>query len=220
MISALERTHVGGAGTRWRMVVTRPAGAPFASLAADLQKMGLAPSARSSHGLLEVARQLPPEERLLVVVDQFEELFRYKDLEGTEEVERRQREAAASEAAEFVQLLLAATQYLPPVYIVPTMRSDYLGDCAEFRGLPEALNECQYLVPRLTRRQCMEAIQGPLGQTGIAPSLVQRMLNDAGDEPERLPCSSTPSCAHGVNGGSRIPRASEGSSYRTMNTRM
>ena len=86
-----------------------------------------------------------------------------------------------------MQLLLDATQYLPAVYIVLTMRSDYLGECAEFRGLPEALNECQYLVPRLTRQQRTEAIVGPLGQTEIAPSLVQRILNDAGDEPDRLP---------------------------------
>ena len=49
------------------------------------------------------------------------------------------------------------------------MRSDYLGDCAEFRDLPETLNDCQYLVPRMTREQRKEAIEGPLGQTSIAP---------------------------------------------------
>jgi WD40 repeat protein len=189
LIPALERTHVGGAGARWRIVVTRPAGVPFQSLATDLQKEGLDSSdlRRSSQGLVQVARQLGADETLLVVVDQFEELFRYKDLQVVDKETRQQREAAASEAAEFVQLLLDATQYLPAVYIVLTMRSDYLGECAEFRGLPEALNECQYLVPRLTRQQRMEAIEGPLGQTEIAPSLVQRILNDAGDEPDRLP---------------------------------
>ena len=38
-----------------------------------------------------------------------------------------------------------------PIYVVLTMRSDFLGDCAQFHGLPEAINEGQYLVPRLTR---------------------------------------------------------------------
>jgi hypothetical protein len=182
LIPALERSRVGEAGARWRMVVTQPRGVPFASLTADLATQGLDASAirQSSHGLIQIARQLPVDETLLVVVDQFEELFRYKDQELV-------TEAAAAEAAEFVQLLLAGSRYQPPVYIVLTMRSDYLGDCAEFRDLPETLNECQYLVPRLTREQRKEAIEGPLGRTEIAPSLVQRMLNDAGDEPDQLP---------------------------------
>jgi len=189
LIPALGRVHLGAEAARWRMVVTRPGGTPFQNLATDLQRAGLNPSElwRSSQGLLHVARQLGEDETLLVVVDQFEELFRYKDLQTIHKEGREQKEAAAGEAAEFVQLLLTSTQYLPPVYVVLTMRSDYLGDCAEFRGLPEALNESQYLVPRLTRQQRMEAIEGPLGQTRIAPNLVQRILNDAGDEPDRLP---------------------------------
>jgi len=189
LIPALERGSVGAAGSRWRMVVTRPAGHPFDSLAADLLKSGLNPSPLrdSSHGLVQVARQLPPEETLLVVVDQFEELFRYKDRKLFTHEDSRTRETAASEASEFVQLLLSASREQPPVYIVLTMRSDYLGDCAEFRDLPETLNTCQYLVPRLTREQRRQAIEGPLGLTAIAPSLVQRILNDAGDEPDQLP---------------------------------
>ena len=67
------------------------------------------------------------------------------------------------------------------------MRSDYLGDCAEFHDLPEALNDCQYLIPRMTREQRKAAIEGPLGRVEIAPVLVQRLLNDAGDEPDQLP---------------------------------
>lgn len=189
LIPALERTPVGEAGIHWRMVVTRPAGAPFASLAADLSRNRLdaAGLRQSSYGLVQIARQLPREETLLVVVDQFEELFRYKDLEPVTEDARQRRNAAALEAAEFVQLLLASSRQQPPVYIVLTMRSDYLGDCAEFRDLPETLNECQYLVPRLTREQTKQGIEGPLGRTGIAPSLVQRILNDVGDEPDQLP---------------------------------
>lgn len=189
LIPALERTHVGGAGARWRFVVTRPAGVPFQSLSRDLEKQGLDASGlqRSSQGLLQVAGQLDSDETLLVVVDQFEELFRYRDVHVIDKETRQRREASASEAAEFVQLLLDATQYLPPVFVVLTMRSDYLGECAEFRGLPEVLNECQYLVPRLTRQQRAEAIEGPLGHTEIAPCLVQRILNDTGDEPDRLP---------------------------------
>ena len=130
---------------------------------------------------------MPPDEALLVVVDQFEELFRYKDVQPTGQQARRRHDVAAAEAAEFVQLLIAASRHQPPVYIILTMRSDYLGDCAEFRDLPETLNDCQYLVPRLTREQRKEVIEGPLGRVKIAPNLVQRLLNDAGDQPDQLP---------------------------------
>ena len=60
LIPALERGRVSEAGRRWRMVVTRPGGAPFERLAAELRKASLDPTAleSSSHGLIEVARQL------------------------------------------------------------------------------------------------------------------------------------------------------------------
>jgi hypothetical protein len=189
LIPALERGHVAEAGGRWRMVVTRQAGTPFESLAADLERVGLEAAGlrQSSHGLIRVAGQLPPDESLLVVVDQFEELFRYKDLRPLSGPARQTQDRLAADAAEFVQLILAASRHHPPVYVVLTMRSDYLGDCAEFRDLPETLNDCQYLVPRMTRQQRKEAIERPLGRVAIAPSLVQRVLNDAGDEPDQLP---------------------------------
>jgi hypothetical protein len=94
------------------------------------------------------------------------------------------------EAAAFVKLLLRASeQSEAPSYVVLTMRSDYLGDCAQFRGLPEALNSGQYLVPRMTRDQQCEAIEGPVAVGGakISPRLVQRLLNDVGDNPDQLP---------------------------------
>ena len=71
------------------------------------------------------------------------------------------------------------------VHCILTMRSDYVGDCAAFRDLPETLNDCQYLVPRMTRAQRKEAIEAPLGRVRISSALVQRLLNDVGDEPAR-----------------------------------
>src|SRR5205823_2552388 len=52
---------------------------------------------------------------------------------------------------------------------------------------PEALNESQYLVPRLTREQRRQAIEAPLGRQRISSALVERILNEAGDEPDQLP---------------------------------
>jgi hypothetical protein len=139
---------------------------------------------RSALGLIDATAQvrIGPDENVLVIVDQFEELFRFKKAA----VDLHMQE----EARAFVKLLLeATTQRALPIYVVLTMRSDYLGDCAEFRDLPEALNEGQYLIPRLTRDQWREVIEGPISVGGgkISSRLVQRLLNDVGDDPDQLP---------------------------------
>src|SRR5262249_25127375 len=76
-----------------------------------------------------------------------------------------------------------------PIYVVLTMRSDFIGDCDNFFGLPEAMNRSQYLVPRLTRRQRQEAIEGPIKLFGasISQRLLDRVLNDAGDKSDQPP---------------------------------
>src|SRR5215470_10281804 len=139
---------------------------------------------RGSRGLVDAVRQavFGENESLLVLVDQFEEIFRFAKVSG----EKKYR----NEAAAFVKLLLEAVhQREVPIYVVLIMRSDYLGDCARFWGLPEAINESQYLIPRLTRDQLKEAITGPIsvGQGQITPRLVARLLNDVGDNQDQLP---------------------------------
>ena len=61
-----------------------------------------------------------------------------------------------------MQLLIEATRDdEAPVDVIITMRSDFLGDCSQFRDLPETINDGLYLVPRLTRLQLREAITAP-----------------------------------------------------------
>jgi hypothetical protein len=164
----------------WRVSIMRPRGAPYTELAKAVG-MDETTLRRSSFGLLNAVTGGVP---VLLVVDQFEELFRYQDQESLD-VAYKARTSA--DAAEFVQLLLTSTQEPGPVSVILTMRSDYLGRCAEFRGLPEALNGAQYLVPRLSREERREAVEGPLGRVRIAQSLVQEILNEVGDAPDRLP---------------------------------
>ena len=135
----------------------------------------------TSAGLSQVVARagLGPGESLLIIADQFEELFRF-------DVTRDQQ----ANATLFVSLLLEATeQRQAPIYVVVTMRSEFLGRCSEFTGLAEAFNRSQYLVPRLTRDERREAIERPLKLFGTTPSpaLVQQVLNDAGDDPDQLP---------------------------------
>src|SRR5690606_5761229 len=68
------------------------------------------------------------------------------------------------------------------------MRSDFLGDCARFHGLPEAMNEAQYLVPRMSREERRAAILGPMAISAADPHpvLLTRLVNDVGDNPDQL----------------------------------
>ena len=76
-----------------------------------------------------------------------------------------------------------------PIYVVLTMRSDFLGDCNLFAGLPEALNDSQFLTPRLTREERREAIEAPalVFDGRVDPALVNRLLNDMDAGPDQLP---------------------------------
>ncbi|MEM9450489.1 MAG: hypothetical protein AAGA75_18415, partial [Cyanobacteria bacterium P01_E01_bin.6] len=206
LLPSLYSGFLQDASSGWRVAMLRPGSAPIANLAAALNhedvfgvdptsddaiiRMALAESTlrRGSLGLVELTQQtrMAAHENLLVVVDQFEELFRLK----AQAQQTRRELATEDEAAAFVKLLLAAvTQQQVPIFVVLTMRSDFLGDCAQFRDLPETLNDSQYLIPRLTRGQLQRAIEGPVAVGGatIAPRLVNRLLNDTGDNPDQLP---------------------------------
>jgi len=69
------------------------------------------------------------------------------------------------------------------------MRSDFIGDCTKFYDLPESINRGLFLTPRLTREQLRETIEGPANvfNGSIEPILVNRLLNDMGDDPNQLP---------------------------------
>src|SRR5689334_17164549 len=69
------------------------------------------------------------------------------------------------------------------------MRSDFIGDCAQFPELTRKINDSHYLIPQLTREQKRKAIEGPVAVGGatIAPRLTQQLLNDLGDNPDQLP---------------------------------
>jgi formylglycine-generating enzyme required for sulfatase activity len=202
---ALHRGNMTSAGSSWRMAQFRPGSDPIVALAQALAAPGLLFDAWDKDGLTaqelvettlrlnglglsEIVEQarLPEGTRLLVVVDQFEELFRFRALmvDAT-----KSPYGPGQDAVAFVKLLLEArAQSKMPIHIVLTMRSDFLGECAQFLGLAEAINDGEYLVPRLTRGEVRAAIEGPVGvsEATITPVLVTRLLNDVGDNPDQL----------------------------------
>ncbi|MCA1619494.1 MAG: tetratricopeptide repeat protein [Acidobacteria bacterium] len=201
LLPALRGGMMAGAGAGWRVAVTRPGHDPVGNLARALAEDGVLPEAGAglrpaereavveatlrggSLGLVEVAARSRLSQKLLVVVDQFEELFRFR-------AARAAAGATDDDASAFVKLLLeAARQRDLPLYVVLTMRSDFLGDCAQFQGLPEAINDGQYLIPRMTRDERRFAITGParVARGLMSEPLVNRLLNDVGDNPDQLP---------------------------------
>jgi WD40 repeat protein len=201
LLPALFGGFMTGAGSAWRVAIMRPGADAIGNLARALNHTEVfgsedaennalqvaiteATLRRGGLGMVEAVRQsnIPATENLLVVVDQFEEIFRIE--------KSRRDEGYENDKAAFIKLLLGAkNQAETPIYVALTMRSDYLGDCAQFWDLPEAINEGQYLIPRLTREQRRAVITGPVAVAGgeITPRLVNRLLNDVGDNPDQLP---------------------------------
>ena len=164
---------------RWFFSTLTPGSEPLDRLAASFN-MPL--NAIKEEGAFAITSHLTAmdtggDRNCFILVDQFEELFRF---------------AAGNrdQAADFVQILLSlVSQRDFPVFVAITMRSDFLGECDAFTGLPEALNRSQYFVPRLNRQQRREAIEGPvkLFREQMTPQLLDRLVNDVGDEPGQLP---------------------------------
>jgi hypothetical protein len=143
-------------------------------------------------GLLDALTklELTPASEIILVIDQFEELFAFRQPTGG-----RDKVASRDDAAGFVRILLrSCSDPNGRLRVVLTMRSDFIGHCEAFLGLPEAVSRSQFLVPRLHRKQMEEAIMRPgeLRTAAFQPftfqeDLVNRIINDAGDRPDHLP---------------------------------
>ncbi len=196
LMPALESGLLPQAGFDWRVAAMRPGHQPMRRLARALLESGVLgeqwpDTPEDEMFLLTTLRQGPLslvellEKRdrdsagsLLLLVDQFEEIFRYA------------RHGDQDEAVALVELLLACSKCDDSgIYVVITLRSDFLGQCPIFRGLPEAMNQSQFLTPRLSRKQIKEAIERPasLFGTTVNPKVVGKILNGMGSDPDQLP---------------------------------
>lgn len=183
LLDALEIGLHASAGPLWIVADCHPGGSAFRNLAEALLSATGDPTPstdaidtletflrRGPRSIVEWTADghLPADHNLLVLVDQFEELFRYGDYAGREEAEA------------FAALLLESIRTPGRIHVVITMRSEYLGACALIPGLAEQINSSLYLTRRMTREECREAIEGPAAVIGFAiePALVSRILND------------------------------------------
>jgi hypothetical protein len=122
---------------------------------------------------------------LLILLDQFEEFFTNP--------ENYHNEAPSTDAQIVVNLVLETARIALkrnlPIYVVCTMRSDYIGQCSAFRGLPEYIGFSQFFVPRLKRKDLKQVIEEPAILSGnrITQRLIERLVFDVADGVDQLP---------------------------------
>ncbi|MBA2746635.1 MAG: hypothetical protein H0U44_10450, partial [Flavisolibacter sp.] len=122
---------------------------------------------------------------LMILVDQFEEFFTNP--------ENFYNEAPSQDSQIVVNLVLETARIAIkkniPVYIVCTMRSDYIGQCSAFRGLPEYIGFSQFFVPRLKRKDLKQVIEEPAILSGnrISQRLIERLVYDIAEGVDQLP---------------------------------
>jgi len=96
----------------------------------------------------------PEDTCVLIVIDQFEELFHKTNAESADA--RALVERVIDHFHEAKQ-----GQGSAKCFLAITMRSEHLNDCAGYLGLPEAINSGGYLVSRLGEAQLREVIERP-----------------------------------------------------------
>ncbi|MBU0653918.1 MAG: caspase family protein [Gammaproteobacteria bacterium] len=165
----------------WQVLVMRPTAQPLQNLRdtlvrgfPDAQVGTLASGADLQR---EVLRLVTAGKRLLLVIDQFEEVF----TECHDDVAR----------AAFFACLLEALDSDNPLHLVLTLRADFLGHCTEqaYSGLGQRLQHHTLLLVAPTAGELREAITRPLALVGmrceqaLEDELVDQTLHAKGSLP-------------------------------------
>lgn len=191
--------HLRREGT-WAVTESRPGGCPFHALTSGLSALieprtgqmdALAETGRLAEALsrgalslADVASQILDQQRtqgvgrLLLVFDQFEELY---TLCPDTEIRRH-----------FLDQLLLATQAegrANSLHLVLTLRADFMGQALAHHPFADALQDAALMLGPMSRQELGWAIENPAKRQGVAfeAGLAARILDDVGDEPGNLP---------------------------------
>lgn len=198
VIPTLQGGFMTEMGAEWTFITTRPGTNPIENLAEailkdckgfekddseeyklhfkivlSLLKSGSGGISRAIHQYSEYHRS-----NYLILIDQFEELFRYRENNHIEN------------SIEYVNLITSeSNDNDASTYVAVTMRSDFVGDCSIFKSFTEKINTSNYLVPRMNRDQKRMAVEGPVAVGGgrISPRLLKRLMTEIGDDQDQLP---------------------------------
>ncbi len=193
LIPALSRGELAGSA-EWPTVICRPGPDPLQSLATALATDPVVGEATNDVGRLIEAlgedqrtlhlttalalRARPETQRVLLLVDQFEEIFTMCRKE-----ERRK--------ALVDNLLYASTVVGGKTVVVLTLRVDFYGKCAAYPRLAAALSESEHqeLVGAMNEDELRRAIERPalLARCEIEPGLTEMLLQDVKNQAGALP---------------------------------
>jgi WD40 repeat protein/class 3 adenylate cyclase len=157
----------------WPQVVMRPGDHPVAALERALSTVSPAGSPEDAAGAL------PAGGRLVLAIDQFEEVF---------------TQAGQEDRDRFIDVVTTAT--IDPerrVVVVLAIRADFYGRCAAHAGLAELMGSSHVLVGPMRADEFARAIELPAEAAGlrIEPELTAALVADVLDEPGGLPLLST-----------------------------
>src|ERR671937_1284729 len=183
LVPALRNGALPGS-ERWLVADLFPGAYPFEDLAAALLRVAVERPddlveelARDELGIRRVAKRiLPAGSELVLVVDQFEELF---TLTSDEDVRRR-----------FLDGLTAlAADPRAPVRVVVTLRADFLDHPLRYPKFGELLGAGLVTVPAPSEDELAEAIERPAAAVGVRfePGLVSQIVGDVHNQPGALP---------------------------------
>jgi WD40 repeat protein/DNA-binding SARP family transcriptional activator len=183
LVPALRRGVLAGSD-RWVISDMFPGSYPFEELSAALLRVAVERPddlveelARDELGMRRVAKRiLPSGSELLLVVDQFEELF---TLTTDEETRRR-----------FLDGLTAlAADRRSPVRVVIALRADFLDHPLRYPAFGELLRAGMVAVAAPSEDELADAIELPAKRVGVRfePGLVSQMVADVRDQPGALP---------------------------------
>jgi energy-coupling factor transporter ATP-binding protein EcfA2 len=172
----------------WQLRIFRPGEHPLQSLAqafldaelSDIQRASQLGQAedlinKGSQGLGQLIDAANCE-RVVLVVDQFEEVFTLCEND--------------QERKHFFDSLLTALQRCGRKFcLVLTMRADFFGKCAEYAELAAKIQENLLTVTPMNRQELEQAIIAPAKQVNLTvePELVEQIIDDMGDSPGILP---------------------------------
>ena len=120
-----------------------------------------------------------------LVVDQFEELFR-----SGPSVKKKRKNGRNPETIRFVDLLVnAVAEERPGIFVMLSIRSDYIDACSSYRALTEHMNKSKFLLPQMTKEALSKAILGPINQAGatVESGFEEYLLEDLEEVESQLP---------------------------------
>ncbi|NJL61102.1 MAG: hypothetical protein HC903_03770 [Methylacidiphilales bacterium] len=172
----------------WQLRIFRPGEHPLQSLAqafldTDLSDIQRASQLQQAEELINKGSQglgqlidAASSERVMLVIDQFEEVFTLCQ--------------NSQERQHFFETLLTALQRCGrKLCLVLTMRADFFGKCAEYADLAAKIQENLLTITPMNRQELEQAITAPAKQENLTvePELVEQIIDDMGDSPGILP---------------------------------